>query len=214
MHTCYSPDSLTSPERVAARCRAVGLDCIAVTDHNTILGARALREQASLQVIVGEEVRTTGGDIVGLFLQEEVPQGLDVLQAARCVRAQGGLVLIPHPFDTVRNSVLTAEALEAVLPYTDLIETFNARNTFRRSDERASALAVQRGIPGCAVSDAHTLRELGRTYVRMPGFDGTPEGLIRSLGNGTVMRRRSSPLVHFASSYSRVHRRLFGSRAC
>ncbi|MBI4312602.1 MAG: PHP domain-containing protein [Chloroflexi bacterium] len=214
VHTCYSPDSLTALEALARRCRQSGLDCIAVTDHNTIQGALRLKETAPFTVITGEEIRTTGGDIIGLFLRERVPPGLTPLEAVRAVKDQGGLVSIPHPFDRVRSSVITAAALDEVLPHADMIETFNARNTNPRHDELAAALAARAGLPGIAVSDAHTAGEVGRTSMELPPHDGTPQGFLAALRAGRPQCKRSSPLVHMASAYAKARKRLFWSVPC
>lgn len=132
MHTEHSGDCDTPPGVLVRRCREVGLDCIAVTDHNTIRGALLARELADFKVIVGEEVKSSQGDIIGLFLSEEVPKGLSPLETVRRIKGQGGLVLVPHPFDAVRRGPLSPAALREILPYVDLIEVLNARTTFKR----------------------------------------------------------------------------------
>ena len=204
IHTRFSHDCATSPEKLVARCLQRGIDCIAVTDHNAIQGALAVRELATFTVIVGEEIMTTGGDITGLFLNEEVPPGLRPSEAAHRIKEQGGLVSIPHPFDTVRSSVILPEALEEVLPLADVVEVFNARNTFDQANQRAMELAQSHGLAASAVSDAHTLGELGRTYVNMPDFDGTAQGFLASLRQGSLVTHRSSPLVHIVTTYNKL----------
>jgi predicted metal-dependent phosphoesterase TrpH len=111
MHTHYSKDCTTSPKRLVARCLRVGLGCIAVTDHNTIRGGMEVAEIAPFPVIVASEVKTTHGEITGLFLTEEIPRGLSPMETVERIKAQGGLVSIPHPFDKVRSSVITDDAL-------------------------------------------------------------------------------------------------------
>lgn len=208
IHTYFSHDCATPPEQLVARCLDAGLNCIAVTDHNTIQGALALKELAPFIVIIGEEVRTSEGEITGLFLHEEVPPGLTAFATARRIRGQGGLVSIPHPFDRVRTSVIRPEGLDDVVPLADIVEGFNARNTFRRADQRAMELAKARDLAVSAVSDAHTIREVGWTYVEMLEFDGTPEGFLASLRQGTLVTRRSSPLVHLTTTYLKFRRKL------
>ena len=210
MHTCFSRDCATPLERLVDRCVLSGLNCIAVTDHNTIQSALAVKEMAPLTVIVGEEIKTADGDIIGLFLHEEVPPGLTAFATARRIRAQGALVSIPHPFDRFRSSVIRPEALEDILPLADIVEGFNARNTLPESDRKAMALAEKHGLAVSAVSDAHTEREVGRTYVEMPEFDGTAQGFLSALRQGTLVTHRSSPLVHLASRYQRLKGRLLG----
>lgn len=214
VHTCYSMDCLTPLEVLAHRCLNALLDCIAVTDHNTIQGALLLQERAQVEVIIGEEIRTTGGDIIGLFLTEAVPKDLTPLEAVQAVKQQGGLVSVPHPFDRVRSSVITPSALAEVLPHAGMLETFNARNTNPAHDRLAVDLAARHGLPGIAVSDAHTPGEIGHTYMELPDYDGTPQGFLSSLKEATPVCHRSSRFVHLASTYAKVRRRLPGGRPC
>ena len=125
MHTYFSHDSKMSPKSLVSRCIEVGLDCIAVTDHNTIDGALEVRDLAPFMVIVGEEVKSSGGEITGLFLRETVPRDLSPVETVKCIKEQGGLVSIPHPFDRFRTSVISQLALEEVLPYVDVVEVYS-----------------------------------------------------------------------------------------
>lgn len=208
MHTGFSPDSGTGLEDFVARCVRTGLNCIAVTDHNTIEGALLVREMAPFRVIVGEEITTAGGEIIGLFLQEKVPRGLPPLETVERIKEQGGLVSIPHPFDHFRRSVITREALYEVLPYVDIMEAFNARNTLQGDNRKAEALAREHDILTTAVSDSHTLIEIGRAYAEVPDFDGTPQGLMQSLGQGQLVRRQITPLIHFLTTFTKNQKKL------
>ena len=208
MHTHYSRDSIMSPEDLVTRCIKVGLNCIAVTDHNTIEGALAVKAIAPFTVIVGEEVASAEGEITGLFLNETIPPGLPHLETVTRIKAQGGLVSIPHPFDRFRRSVITPSALEEILPYADIVEVFNSRNSLSGSDRKAYELAERHGLLASGVSDAHTTLELGRTYVEMPEFDGSPEGFKKALAAGTIVARRTSPLIHVVSTLTKLKRKL------
>ena len=208
IHTRFSHDCVTTPEDLVDRCLYRGLNCIAITDHNTIQGALFVKDMAPFTVIVGEEIRTVGGDLIGLFLEDEVPSGLTALETVHRIKDQGGLVSIPHPFDGLRSSVISPEALEDVLPHADIIEVFNARNVSNKADQRALELARIHGVTGTAVSDAHTLMELGRTYATLTEFDGSSRGFLDSLRQGTLTKSRSSPLVHFFTLYNKLTKRL------
>ena len=210
VHTRFSPDCTTPPDKLVERCQKVGVNCVAITDHNTIQGALAVQKIAPFLVIIGEEVKSTAGEITGLFLSKEVPAGLSPMETVEHIKAQGGLISIPHPFDRMRRSVITAPALEEVLPHVDIIEAFNARNTFAIANSRAKALAQERGLLMSAVSDAHTLLELGRAYVEIPEFDGTPEGFKESLRQGQLVTRGITPLIHFATTFTKLRQRLLG----
>ena len=211
MHTHYSPDSEMSPEDLVSRCLKVGLSCIAVTDHNSIEGALEVQRMASFTVIIGEEVKSAEGEITGLFLNEEIPRGLPPVETARRIKEQGGLVSLPHPFDRFRRSVISTRALEEILPYADIVEVFNSRNNLSADDRKAYEFAQEHGLLASGVSDAHTTLELGRTYVEMPEFDGTPEGLKAALAQGRIVARRTSPLIHVVSTLTKVKKRLFGA---
>ena len=211
MHTHFSPDSEVSPERMVAKCTEVGLDCIAVTDHNTIEGALAVKRIAPFIVIIGEEVRSAEGEITGLFLNETVPRGLPAVETAERIKTQGGLVSVPHPFDRFRTGVIASDALQEILPYIDIVEAFNARNNLSADDRKAQEFAREHGLLTSGVSDAHSPIELGRTYVEMPEFDGTPEGFKRALAQGKIVGRRMTPLIHALTAFTKVKKRLLGT---
>lgn len=209
MHTWYSRDCGTSPRALVQRALAVGLTCIAVTDHNSIKGALAAQRIAPprLRVIVAEEVKTTHGEITGFFLTEQVPKGLSPLETCRRIKAQGGLVSIPHPYDRVRRYVLDPAVFGEILPLVDIVEVFNARTTFLSDSDKARAFAIEHSLPAGAGSDAHCSWELGHVRVEMPAFE-SPEGFKDSLRRATLHVRRSSPLYHGVSTFTKWRKRL------
>jgi predicted metal-dependent phosphoesterase TrpH len=206
-HTYFSPDGLTSPEKYVETCLKKGIDCVVVCEHNNIRGAVAVREIAPFKVIVAEEIRSREGEIMGLFLREEIAPGLTPEETVRQIKEQGGLVLVPHPFDRYRNEHMAEGALERVLPEVDIIEGFNARTTFRGDNERAVRFAQEHGLAVSAGSDAHSPGELGRAYVEMPNFDG-PQEFLQALRQGRIVGRLSSPAVHLLSRWAWLRRRL------
>ncbi len=206
-HTRFSPDSFTKPEELVARCVATKLDHVAITDHNTIEGALEVKRLAPFEVIIGEEIKSLGGEIVGLFLEKAIPSGLTPLATVKQIKEQGGLVSIPHPFDNFRQSVITKDALEEILPYTDIIEAFNSRNTLQRANRKAFELASNRDIAISSVSDSHTLTEIGRSYVEAPEFDCNPSGLITALRHGLLIKRQITPLIHILTTLTKTQKR-------
>ena len=210
MHTCFSPDSVMKPEKLVSKCVEMGIDCIAITDHNTIAGALTVQSTTSIRVIVGEEIKSRDGEITGLFLQEAIPRGLSSLETVQRIRGQGGLVSIPHPFDHFRRSVINRQALEQILPYVDIIEAFNARNTFQRDNETALALALQHDILISSVSDSHTSLEVGHSYVETPDFDHRPLDLMEALSRGRLVRRPITPLIHVVTTLTKIRKHLIG----
>ena len=203
MHTSHSPDSLMSPEQVVRRCQEVGLACIAITDHNTILGAIEVQRIAPFRIIVGEEIRTLEGEIVGLFLKEDVPKGLSPIETAKHIKDQGGLISIPHPFDRLRRSVITRSGLEELRPYVDIIEGFNARNTFQAANKKAMDLAGNWGVLVSSVSDAHTTMELGYAYTDVPEWADTPESFKSALSQATLVTHPTTPLIHVLTTLTK-----------
>ena len=209
VHTYYSPHALTSPDRLVEVCQAQGINCIAVTEHDSIRGALAIRELCPFKVIVGEEIRTVDGEIIGLFLKEEVPARLSVEETVRRIKEQGGLVSVPHPFDRLRRKSLSEEALLRIVDQVDIIETFNARISFPSDNERARRFAQKHALLAAAVSDAHTPGELGSSYVEIPDFDG-PERFLDSLKEAKLVGRAASPMVHVLSYWARLRRNVLG----
>jgi len=202
IHTCYSVDCGMPLERIVARCLQLGINCVAIADHHSIAGALKMQEIAPFRVIVGEEIRTPFGDVMGLFLTEEVPRGLSAQETIARIKSQGGLVNIPHPFGHLplgNKKLLTEE----ILSRADLIEAFNSRVPFRGAFARASKLASKYRLPASAGSDAHTIPEIGRAYVEMPEFKGA-EDFLHCLKEGKISGRRSSPLVHLSSMWRRT----------
>jgi predicted metal-dependent phosphoesterase TrpH len=162
-HTHHSFDSLTAPRALVARAVALGIDVLAVTDHDTWQGAVECRAAAAgrpLQVVIGSEVATDQGDVIGLFLTSDVRE-----RRARAfcdaVHAQGGLSLLPHPYKWHRLD-------DALLAKIDLVEVHNGR-TPRADNERAAALAAERGLPALVGPDAHRAGELSLARVIFEG---------------------------------------------
>lgn len=205
IHTAYSADSTMPLRRIIPRCLKLGINCIAVTDHNTILGALKMKELAPFPMIVGEEIQTLSGEVIGYFLSEEIPSGLPAEETVRRIKGQGGLVCIPHPFDRLRLSTLRRQHLEILLPYIDIVEVFNSRVPLSRHSAQAWLFAQAHGFLASAGSDAHTPSEIGNAYVEMPEFDDQ-EGFLLALAKGKVIGQRSSLWVHLWGSWVRLEK--------
>jgi len=205
-HTHRSPDSLMTYDALLRRMDQREMDMVAITDHNTIAGALAFRARAPERFLVGEEIKTSSGELIALFLEEEVPPGLSPEDTISRVHAQGGLVGVSHPLDRLRGEALGMERLKSIRGELDFLEVFNARITFPNDNRLARESAARWGLPGSAGSDAHAPAEVGRAYVEMPEFDG-PQEFLDSLALGQVRGRPSSPLVHFYSTYAKWRKR-------
>jgi len=178
LHTVASGDAALTVDELAERARATGLDVVCVTDHNvTHAAVTAAERELGVRIVVGEEVRTPDGDVIGLFLTERIPYVLPVAEVISRIRAQRGLVYVPHPFDLARSS------LGRVLPdlcaerAVDVIEVFNAKIADPALNEQAAGLARRYGLPGGAGSDAHDAPGVGAAYLEMPDFDGPAQFL-------------------------------------
>jgi predicted metal-dependent phosphoesterase TrpH len=186
-HTMWSGDATTTPDELEEAVEAAGIDVLCITDHGTTNGAVALADRLACRVVVGEELRTVAGEVIGLFLTERLPWGLPPVTAAERIRAQGGLVYVPHPFDPTRHCLRETE-LEALVAagLVDAIEVLNAKTSLTSLNDRAAAFAAEHGLPGGAGSDAHVPEALGAAYVEMPDFDG-PASFLESLVQARVV---------------------------
>ena len=207
VHTRYSADSLTGLREVVRFARRRQLGALAITDHNTIEGAQLLAETSPIPIIVGEEIRTRQGEIIGLFLREQIPPDLSPEQTVACIREQEGLVYIPHPMDRMRRSALELEALIRIIEDVDLLEVLNARVTLALDNRLAASLARAYGVAQGAGSDAHQGYEIGHAYVEMAPFHSA-KTFLASVSVGQVHGQVSSPLVHIGSTYAKVAKEL------
>jgi len=196
-------------EKIVSRCLEIGINCIAVCDHGTAEGGLKMRGIAPFTVIVAEEIITPDGEIMGMFLEETIPSGLEVKEAISRIRAQGGLVCLPHPFDMLRGSALRNDMIEEIAEEIDIVEVFNSRIFFPQNSAKALAFAKKYGIPKSAGSDAHTIREIGNAYVEMPEFNGKDD-FIQALEKGKISGHMTNPFVHFASAWTKLRKRRRG----
>jgi len=196
-------DCSTPPEKIIKRCRELGINCIAIADHGTAEGALKTQKMAPFQVIVAEEMLTTQGEIMGMFLKETIPSGLTPDETIKRIKAQGGLVNIPHPYDKVRGSALKEWVIDEIVNEIDLMEVLNARSASPDNIERVRAFTVRYKIVQGAGSDAHSVHEIGNAYVMMPEFSGKDE-FLKSLAKGEIFGHKSSPLVHLSSTLAKV----------
>ncbi len=199
MHTDHSHDCATPVEVLLATARDQGLGAIAVTDHNEISGALDARAKAAEfgphppKVIVGEEIKTASqGEVIGLFLEEKIPRGLTLRETIAEIRAQGGVVYVPHPFDRM-HSVPDYEHLLTHLDEIDAIEVFNPRVAIGAFNDEAARFAAKYRITAGAGSDSHVAQGLGSVRIRMRDFEG-PAEFLQSLRDADINTRPSSLL--------------------
>jgi hypothetical protein len=199
VHSSYSRDSVIPAKTIFQCWRKTGIIPL-VCDHDTLEGSnRVMRaihaEDPDLPLLLAEEITTREGEIIGLFLTEEIPSGLPAAETLDLIHGQGGLSLVPHPFCSCRGKVLRPGARNALVDRIDLIEGHNARNHSDAEDRLAVVFACDLGIPFTAGSDAHTTMELGRVWMEVPPFE-SPEELMRGLAGAPFTFRRMNRGVH------------------
>jgi predicted metal-dependent phosphoesterase TrpH/glycosyltransferase involved in cell wall biosynthesis len=200
MHTSSSPDCSVEVDDLLDHAEEIGLGAIAVTDHNVFAGAPEAASKArsrKLIVIAGEEIKTDGqGEVIGLFLEKEIPRGLSFAETLEAIHGQGGLVYVPHPFDRL-HSVPDSATLRRHLAEIDAFEAYNARLVFETFNDEALRFARKYNLIMGAGSDAHVLQGVGTGCVRMRSFEG-PEEFLISLHGAEIVRRPRS-LVYLQS---------------
>lgn len=205
MHTIYSRDGAIKPADAIRIAKKRGLDGIAVTDHDTIRGGlEALKlKPEGLDIIVGAEIKTDRGDVIGLFLNEEI-KARDHMEVIDAIHRQGGVTVVPHPFDSMRGSAfwLTDKDSKKM----DAIEVMNARCVLKRSNRMAGIYADDYNIGKVGGSDAHFGAEIANAGTLVP--EG--EDVARAIRNGQTMAfgRCSMPLFHVFTTALLMERRV------
>ncbi len=218
-HTEASADCITPLSLFPDRLREKGISVQAITDHDAIWGAQKLQEivaaeasngRSDLTIIVGEEVSTTEGEIIGLFLKEEIPPRMSPEETIACIKEQGGLVLLPHGFDPMKRYRLRPEARERLANVIDIIETFNARLSSRRYNQIAREWALAHELPMSAGTDAHTLLDVGSAWTALPEQPiNSPQDLLLALQGTNPAGKWVHPWMAFGFKiWDRARRRL------
>ncbi|MBI1257483.1 MAG: hypothetical protein GC204_08435 [Chloroflexi bacterium] len=206
-HTLWSKDCVVHFETIIQLCEQRGVDRIAITDHNTADGAIAMQKIAPDLVIVGEEIMTDRGEILGYFMQESVPRGLTPDETIRRLRDQGAVISVSHPFDRLRKGAWHEEDLLKIIDKVDAIEVFNSRCMYGEDNLKAQAFAEKHHLTGTVGSDAHSRVEYGRSLNRMQPFEGASDFLL-SLRAAQQLNRYSSWFVHINSNTAKLSKRL------
>jgi len=209
VHSAYSLDSLVGVDQIFHNFKKTGIfPCIC--DHNSLEGSihfhRLLKQDNSdPPIMYGEEISTRDGELVGLFLSAEIPPGMSAGETLDQIHDQGGLAVVPHPFDRFRHRVLNKHVMDAHIADLDIIEGYNARNLISDDNLRAVNYARLHNKPISCGSDAHTCYELGKTYLELPFFDG-PKELINGLQKARMTYHPVIPFVHGISKIVRMVR--------
>lgn len=202
-HSVASPDGSLRAQDYSAMLLSGRLNGVAVTDHNRIDFAVALKAELGDNIIVGEEITALEGEIIGLYLSTAIPAGLSALETARQIHAQGGLVYVPHPFETVRKG-LPIEVLDSLVEQIDIIETYNGRS-MQNQTSKAAAWATGHYVPGVASSDAHGAHGWGNTYT-MLAQSPSQETLVALLTSATYNTKSTGFIGRLYPKFNRLRK--------
>jgi predicted metal-dependent phosphoesterase TrpH len=189
LHSDYSHDGQSSLDELIQRCADCGLDRIALTDHNTVEGARALAKMAPELAIIGEEAKTQEGEVIGLFITRRLPPFLPAEDVMDMIHGMGGLTYMPHPVDRHRSH-FSPERIVELADRIDIIETYNAWCE-PDANRAAARLAVDLGKVTATGSDAHAAHELGRSWMEIEDYT-SPQDFLKKLRNARHVVTASS----------------------
>lgn len=206
-HSNYSSDSLSNIRGLERAARKAGLDRLVITDHNKIKGAVEARKTNPDLFIVGEEIKTVKGELLAIFVQEEVPADLTPEETIRLLRDQGAYISVSHPFDPYRG--WKRRDLEEIAHLIDAVEVFNSRCFAKEMNDKAGIFARDYGLGGTIGSDAHLLSEVGSSYLELPDFYDAAT-LKEVILSGIPHTTRSSPMVRLGSRFALAVKSLSG----
>lgn len=194
VHSNYSKDCTSTIESILATAREVGLGALAVADHNEIEGALLAKELSGGDpfVIVAEEVKTSEGEVIGLFLEKAIPRGLSFDETLSLIKEQGGLVYVPHPFDALRTTPSYRSMVDN-LHRIDVVEVYNAKVALSSFNLAAERFAAKYNVVAGAGSDSHVLQSLGTAMLRMPRFQD-PASFLAALWEADIIAKRKNLL--------------------
>lgn len=205
-HSEFSPDGAITRKDYGRVLAKKKLDAVAITDHHSVEYALYCQKKIGKQILVGEEMTSTAGHVIGLFLTKTIPSGLSLAETIERIHGQDGLVYIPHPFDKVRHGI-GLSSLEEILGEIDILETFNARVLFRSQNTRAAAFAKEHQLIRAVGSDSHSSSSLGFSYSILAAFP-TPKiltGLLQEAGQKTDYLPWTS---YFQPKWNRIRKRV------
>lgn len=206
-HSSWSRDCLVPLETIIQICSVRGINRIAITDHNTIEGAKLAKGLAPNLIIIGEEIMTSQGELLGYFLQETVPPGLSPQRTIELLRDQGAIISVAHPFDRLRRGSWSTSELLRIVDQIDAIEIFNAGCPFLASNHKAQIFAAQHHLLGTVGSDAHIPQAYGRAVLCGKPFSG-PLEFLEFIRGASIVEGTFPPYFHLFSHYAKWLKKL------
>jgi len=212
-HSDHSYDGRDPVEALLERAETVGLDALAVTDHDTIEGSLTAADLAAdygLVGIPGMEVTSAAGHVLALGVREAIPAGLEFATTVDRIHEAGGVAVVPHPFQTSRSGVLARISEGDLAAAADAIEIYNSRLLTGRANRRAERFARRRGLPVTAGSDAHIAEMVGRAITHVEAERRTVDGVLEAVAAGrtSVEGRRTPFHISFRQAAGGVKRRV------
>lgn len=195
-HTDKSPCSDITESELIKFLDKNKFDAVVVTDHNNITSIN----WPNGTVIPASEIATSEGDVIGIFIKENIPKGLSISKTSDLIHSQGGLVVAAHPCDTIRKEAMGYKSLINNIDSFDIIETYNSRNIFNRANQQARIIAKLYNVPGISGSDAHTIGELSNTFMTVQKLS-TPAEFIESLKKASVQNHPSGLIPHIKTFF-------------
>ena len=206
IHTRYSKDSILGKYILYIMCKIRKINCLAITDHNSISGALNFKnffEKRNIKIIVGEEIFSKDGEIIGLFLSQRIAENLSAIETVSLIKKQNGIVYIPHPYDEKRKkTVIKKEALKAIIDKVDLIEIHNGRNIKEEYSNIQRSIAEKYKKVGIVGSDAHTFYEIGRNYCLINNLNKNT--FIEEIKNATFQTKKCLKIAHYHTLIVRI----------
>jgi predicted metal-dependent phosphoesterase TrpH len=214
IHSKYSRDSISSLEKIAEFCQKKNIQVVFLADHDNLAPSATIN---GVRIIGNEEIKTAQGEIIGLFIKEKIAPGLPLAETIQKIKAQGGLIIIPHPFNSLirrfSGKRISAQNLQDNLGNIDAIEVFNARNVLTSDNQAALNFAEQYHKTKIVGSDAHLIAEIDNTYFIMNDFS-TPQEFLANLATAELHTRSASILHQFFSLCVRIIKKYFWPKIC
>lgn len=206
VHTIASKDSIQTKYPMLLMCKLKKIDCLAITDHNEIWYAQKHKnffKKHNIDIIIGEEIFTSEGEIIGLFLTKKIEPGLTAKETIKLIKEQGGMVYIPHPYDPNREkTVLDRKIIEENIKKIDFIEGHNGRNICTKTSEKQLEIVSDLSARMINGSDAHTFYELGRNFCYIDSYE--KEHFIRNIEKANFHKSKCIKLAHINTKIVKI----------
>lgn len=203
IHSWLSNDALWTKEKFIDLYGSASFNALAICDHDEIVAARELKKSADFKIIIGEEINTQDGEIIGLFLKDKITAGLSLEETIGQIHQQKALVYLPHPFNHLRRQIIDPAKLEKYARHFDLVEVMNARNLFKNDDKKAFEFAKKHYLIQAVGADAHTRFEVNAAYMEIDDFN-SPGEFLTAIKNGRMIKKYSPIWVHLLTKFQKI----------